>query len=129
MANASTIQAGELRNYIVIQSLPSSRTRNLDGGESRATNQWTKFTDARAKIETDGGTEFNRAKAVTATLTHLMTIRWQMGITAKMRVFFQDPALGTDRYFNILNVMNPNNQVPYLLQLHCEELIGREAII
>ena len=101
--------------------------RNLDGGEKRSSSQWTQFTTAWGRIDSKGGAEFFRAKAVNADLTHEITIRWQPGITPKMRVLFQDPNDGSDRYFDIQSIPNPNNQIAYILLLHCRELLGREA--
>ncbi len=123
-----SVAAGDLRNEIVIEAIDSVPERNEDGSEGRAGDQWQPFVQARAKIDTQGGREFFQAKQINAQLTHEITIRWQQGITSKMRVRFEDPVEGTTRYFDIASPpVNPNNGIRWILLLHCRELVGREV--
>jgi SPP1 family predicted phage head-tail adaptor len=123
----TSIRAGDLRDVIVIQALPTAIARNPDGSEKRTTDQWATFATARAKIDSQGGKEFYAAKTVNAALTHEITVRWQQGITTGMRAQFIDPVEGTTRYFDIQSIVNPNSQERWILLLHCRELIGREV--
>lgn len=128
----TTLLASELRNVVVIESLPAKRARNTDGSEKRSDDQWKPFptesgTPRRAKIDTKGGREFFQARSVNAELTHEITVRWQAGIESKMRVRFDDPLNATRRYFDIHAVVNPENQARYVLLLHCRELVGRSV--
>ncbi len=124
---STSIRAGELRNQITIQVMPSPRPRNADGGETRSDDKWMTYVVCAAKIDTAGGQEFMRARAVNATLTHEITIRWFQGIKPNMRVLFSDPIEGVDRSFNISSIVNPNTEIRYSLLLHCVELVGRTA--
>lgn len=123
----TSVRAGELRNPLVIQTLPAPVVRNLDGSEKRSTDQWATFVKTRGKIDDQGGKEFFAAKSVNASLTHEITIRWRRGIQPKMRVMFADPVERITRYFDIQSIPNPNNGVRWILLLHCRELVGREA--
>lgn len=118
---------GELTCQIVIEKLPATKARNADGGEKRSVDQWETHCEAWAKIDTQGGREFYRARSVDNTLTHELTIYWQLGITPKMRVRFEDPIELVTRYFSIEAIPSKDPARSWMLLLHCKELVGREA--
>lgn len=128
MSIARTLNAGELRNVIVIQSLPAVIAQDSRGGENRGEDQWSTVVTAHAKIDTQGGREFMAARAVNAELTHEISIRWMPGLGPGMRVLFTDPSTGNNRYFDIRAVVNPNNEIPYSLLLHVRELVDRVSV-
>lgn len=79
-----------------------------------------------ADISSEGGREFYSAKNINAKLSHEVVIRWRRGVTAEMRIRWDDPTEQTTRYFNITAVRNPDNRRRWL-RLFCEELVGQEA--
>lgn len=124
---AQFFNPGELTCQVVIEKLPATKARNADGGEKRSADQWEGHCERWAKIDTQGGREFYRARSVDNSLTHELTVYWNVGITPKMRVRFDDPIEGVTRYFSIEAVVSKDPGRNWVLLLHCKEVVGREA--
>lgn len=77
------MRAGSLRRLIVIES--NTTTVNAVG---EAVSGWATYRTAWARVESQGGREFQAAQQQVATLTHLITVRYHPSkvITAGMRV-------------------------------------------
>lgn len=100
---------GDLRHLVQIQS--RSTTQDTIGQEVTA---WTTVATPFAKIEPALGQETLAGAAVTAAVTHTLTIRYRTGITARMRVLY-----GT-RVFEIVSVIDVEER-HFWLELTCVE--------
>lgn len=88
---------GELREVITVQQV--TRTKATAGW---ATDAWTTLVaDVRAKVEPLDGRELFEAQAVTATLSHRITIRYRSGLLPKMRVVWGDLTLEIASLVNV----------------------------
>ncbi len=86
---------GKLRHSITIEAL--TRAADDMGGETRT---WTTFVTTWSEISPAGSAERYFGQQVQQIISHKITMRYQAGITSKMRVLF-----GT-RYFQIHGVKN-----------------------
>ena len=89
------MRAGELRNPITIET--NTPGRDAYGG---VTNTWTTYLSAWARMENESGGEHLGSDSVQSTDQHLFTIRYQPGITNKMRVNF------SGRIYDIVAINN-----------------------
>lgn len=80
------IRAGKLRHLVTIQA--PSETRDACGGE--IPNGWTDFATVWASVEPLQGREYLAAAGVEARATTRIRIRYLAGVTAAMRVVFED---------------------------------------
>lgn len=87
------MRAGALRTPVVIES--ATGTTNAVGESALA---WATFRSTTARVESEGGREFQAAQQQVAALTHVVAVRYHPAkpITAGMRV-----KLGT-RYMDIV---------------------------
>lgn len=92
------MRAGTLRHRITIQSVTET-PRDAAGGVA---DTWGTYATAWASVEPLRGREFVEAAKVTAEVTHKITLRHRSGVTAKMRVSWDN------RTFDILAPMNTN---------------------
>ncbi|NQT41291.1 MAG: phage head closure protein [Planctomycetes bacterium] len=76
------IRAGRLRHNIVIQQPTEGATG--DYGERSTT--WGTYYKTHAEIVPQTSREFERARMLQETMTHLVRIRYTSGVTAAMRV-------------------------------------------
>lgn len=85
------------RHRIVIQS--TTQTRDAVGG---ITDSWATHVSAWASVEPMqvGSREWLDAQKIAAEVTHRVRMRWQDGITPKMRISWDS------RLFDILQVLN-----------------------
>lgn len=112
------VKAGQLRNFVAVES----KTESVDANGDR-TETWTTFQECWASIATGNGREFFLAKQTIADLTHILSMRFITGITADMRVRYDDPKNEfASRYFNIRAVMNPDER-NHMLELQCSEVV------
>jgi len=77
-----TVKAGDLRRRIVIQT-----STPVSDGEGNAGVTWATFASAWAAIEPLTGVEFMSAAMMTDTLSHMVRMRYQPGVTTDMRVY------------------------------------------
>ncbi|MFZ3172073.1 MAG: phage head closure protein [Carboxydocellales bacterium] len=88
------MRAGELNRRITIQ-----QPVETPDSEGVTTTTWGTFTTAWAAVEPLSGREFFNAQQFNSELTTRFRIRYQSGITTKMRVLFEA------RVFDILSVI------------------------
>jgi SPP1 family predicted phage head-tail adaptor len=103
------MQSGKLRESITIQQKTDVVS---DSGEVVAT--WTTYASAFADIRTPSGREFFGQDKFNATASHVVTVRWNAGITPAMRV------LWGSRILNIIYI-NEDRQHANMMQLNCME--------
>lgn len=90
------MRAGKLRHWVTIQQLPSGKSGQTSAGDP--SSAWTEVISAWAAIDPLSGREIREAAAAVQNVgTHLITMRYHAGITAKMRVLFGS------RVFNIVS--------------------------
>ena len=97
MQGSRHIRAGQLRKVVDIESPPTGQTSSGDPN----TNWGTFLSQVHASIEPLSGRELIAAAAVQNAGTHLVTMRYRQGVTAKMRVKYS--TLSGIRYFNIIS--------------------------
>lgn len=102
--------ASSLRKRITIQS----RALTSDGGGGY-TEVWSNTATVFAQVRPVKADERLFAFKLQSKISHRITIRYRVGITADMRV-----KMGT-RYFSIISVINPD-EANQKLELMCEEL-------
>lgn len=95
----NTLDAGELRHYIRIDS--RTNTRDSNTGESVTT--WTKLADVWAKISPLSGKEFIAAQSVSSEVTGRVTIRYRDDVSATNRIVYRN------KVYNIVAVL-PDNE-------------------
>ena len=105
------MQAGWLRHRITIQKL--TETRSASGA---VVNSWSTHVSAWASIEPLKGQEYLAAKAQDASVDLRVRMRYQAGVTQKMRVLYGS------RVFEIVSVINSLEKNKEL-QLMCKELL------
>ena len=113
-------RAGSLVHRLTIQRNNPTRSNGL------YTDSWEDFYDAWAQISTSGGREFYAARQATTDLTHEITVRWYPGITAGMRIRYEDPTESTTRYFTIRAILRPTERTDWIV-LHAAEIQGGQA--
>lgn len=89
------MQAGELREKIIIQSSTETRT-----GSGAVTNTWGTFATLWAAVEPMTGREFFQVDQLSAERTIKFVVRYKAGITAKMRISWNS------RTFDIRSIIN-----------------------
>jgi SPP1 family predicted phage head-tail adaptor len=93
------MKAGKLRKRIQIQALPASPAMNSFNEPTFA--DWATAATVWGSVEPLSGRELVFAAQVLADATHMVTIRYYRGLTAKMRFLYVDDATGANRIFNI----------------------------
>lgn len=96
------MRAGELRHVISIQE----PTETADGAGGVTTTWSTKYSRVRAAIWPLRGDERVEAMKLEHELTHRVRIRYQSGITAKMRIYWADRS----RYLRITDIFSPDER-------------------
>lgn len=110
------MRAGILRHRITLQS-PSDPAPDGDGG---FTNTWsTLAADVPAAIAPATASNLERviAGTVQSIATHLVTIRYLVGVTTKTRALFGS------RVFEVIGVQNPDERNISLV-LICQERVA-----
>lgn len=90
------MRAGPLRQRITIEQ----RTLGASSETGEPLRVWTTFTTAWASVSPMSAKELFFAEAVTPEATHLITMRYQAGVTSAMRVKHRG------RYLNIVSIRN-----------------------
>ena len=103
------MRIGDLRHRIELQSV----TRTADG-MGGFTESWATVSTVWAAIWPNAAKEVLENQQLGLNVTHRIRIRYHATVTAAWRIKF-----GT-RYFNIVSILNPNEQ-NRLLDLICEE--------
>ena len=104
-----SLDSSTLRRRITVQS----RATTIDSfGQQVIT--WIDMMTCWASIEPLTGKELMAAQAVSAELSHTVTVRYRTAITAAMRVIYQG------RVFNIQSATDPDT-AHVALQLLCTE--------
>ena len=86
---------GKIRHRITIEQVAESQ--DIDGS---VLESWSEFATAQAAIEPISGREYFAAQSTQADVTHRIAVRYQPGITVKMRVVYGE------REFDIISVIN-----------------------
>ncbi len=80
------MQAGKLKHVVSIQQNTPTANSPDDGS---LVDSWTDYaSDVYAQIRTSGGREFWRARQLNSELTHEVLIRYDSGVTPRMRVLW-----------------------------------------
>jgi len=103
------MRAGRLRHQVIIQT----PTETVDA-EGQAVKSWGTFLTVQAAVEPLGGREYFAAQQYNAATTTKITVRYQDGITAKMRVSYDS------KIYNIENVRNVGER-DRMIELLCSE--------
>jgi SPP1 family predicted phage head-tail adaptor len=106
------VQAGKLRNQVVIQGLVN--TPDDVGGNIES---WVDIGTVWAQVRPLRGKEFWSAQQVNSSLDTVITIRYHENITTVNRIKFGD------RIYKIHAVVNPEERREQL-QLMCEEVVS-----
>jgi SPP1 family predicted phage head-tail adaptor len=104
------MRSGEMRSLVTFQTL--ARTEDEGGGHSES--RVAQFA-AWANIDPLSGSEALSGMQLTAKVTHRITIHFQVGVSAAMRLVHEG------RIFEIRSVMNPGERNQYLV-LMAEEV-------
>ncbi len=105
------MRAGRLKHKITVQTTTESQS-----GSGAVTDSWSTYAQPWAEIEPKGGREYFAAQMTNAKIDVVFLIRYQSGITAKMRISWNS------RVFNILSVLNKYETGKELL-IACEEVV------
>lgn len=105
------MRAGPLRNKITIQSV--TETSDGMGGFTEA---WATYTTAYAEIKPVKGEEALEHKKLEHGLVHRIWIRYQPGITTKMRIVWGS------RTMKIIGLRNPDERNK-MLEIIADELV------
>ena len=103
------IKASDLDREITIEQ--EALVTDSVGGK---TSTWSQYSTPWAKILPISGSERYWAMKLEANITHSILIRYDSGITPKMRIIYNG------REFQIRAVINVEEKDVYL-RLHCEE--------
>ena len=109
------MRSGSLRHRITIEK--TTETRDSVGG---VVDSWTDHITTRASIEPLAGREFFQSHETQSETTHRIRMRWQAGITPKMRVKYDDLKNNVTRYFDIESVINVK-ELNREIHLMCKE--------
>lgn len=104
------INPGRLRHQVALQGV--TRTEDEGGGGA---NVWATTATVWAAVEPLDGSESLHGLAVTASVSHRVTIRYRAGVTAKMRVVHRG------RVFEIRAVLDRDERRE-ILDLLCAEV-------
>lgn len=102
---------GKLRHRITLQEYTT--TKDSYGAEIES---WADKVSVFASIEPLSGREYFKAQQINAEVTTSITIRYISGVLPKMRIRL------SDRYFEILSVINPEEKNREL-RLMCREVL------
>ena len=105
------MRAGELRHEVQFQE----NTNTTPDAAGHVLPGWTTFRTVRAKIDQQGGREFERAKAMNSEVTDLLTVYYDPSLTTQHQIIHKHS--GGERTLSILRVnnMNYNNRVMQIL--------------
>lgn len=110
----TTAEAGVLRHYVRLEN-PGAAVPDGEGG---FTQTFTRLADVWAQIMPATARDLERVTAGTAlsTATHVVTIRYRVGVTTQTRVIFGA------RIFQVTGVSNPEERNIELV-LVCVEVV------
>lgn len=103
------MKAGKLRHRVILQRLSAG-----DDGYGGITEIWQEVAVLWAQVEPLRGNERYRAQAITAELSHKVTIRYRKNVVPQMRLVIGEQIL------NIQAVIDPEER-HVLLELLCSE--------
>jgi len=106
-----SVAVGKLRHRVDIEQ-PSSE-RDAQGG---SVDTWQLVRSVWAKVEPLSGREFWAAQEQNSQVTHRVTVRYQDGISTKMRLHFRGRVLHID---SIIDLLEAQDQ----MQLLCVEVV------
>lgn len=104
---------GKLRHKIEIQSRTEPETLDKYGESS---GEWTTLISVWAAIEPASGKQLYVAEQIQAEISHVVTIRYYSGVTARQRIKFGG------RIFDINFVRNVDERSVYQ-ELYCKEAV------
>lgn len=112
------IRSGDLKHKIIIQE----KTKT-DDGMLGFTETWSDLFPTRAAIWPLSAREQLDALKLELNVNHRIRIRHpRISITADMRIKWHDHITGTDKYFNIVSIINPDERNMMLEFLAIEEV-------
>lgn len=92
------MRAGRLRTFITIEQQSTALV-----GPGDQSQVWTMFLQAWAEIVALTGKELVAGDAVQNLATYQVRMRYSPGVTARMRVRYDDAREGATRYLNIVS--------------------------
>lgn len=109
------VRAGKLRKRIDIEHVVQTAE-----GDGSTTESWQTFATRWASIEPieTSGREYLQGAAIESDVSHVITLRWLDGVTAKHRVYFRG------RIFEIESTADVEER-GRMLVLMCKEQTGR----
>lgn len=110
---------GSLRHRISLYYI--SETEEINGADTY--RNLTLITNLWAKIEALSGLTRFDTKQVGEEITHKITIRFYNGLSAQNWLKYNDPSMGTQRNFQIINIRNHDERNQYL------ELLVKEVFL
>ena len=118
------MRAGLLNKSITVQTQPST-AQNEYGEPSGSTSWHNDMEDIPAGIWPLRGSEYHLANQGQSEVSHKIQLRWMpladgSVINPRCRIKWHDPNLETDRYFEIISVINIDER-NRTLQLMCKE--------
>ena len=113
------MRGGTLKHKIIVQE----KTQTSDG-MGGFTEVWSDLLPTRAAIWPLGAREQMDALKLELSVNHRIRIRHPrtISITADMRIKWHDHVTGTDKYFNIVSIINPDKKNIALEFLALEEI-------
>lgn len=93
------MRIGKLRHRVALQHLVAGSPQQKSSGEPDET--WTALVTVWASVRPLSGRELLAAQQVESVVDHEIEIRYRAGVTAKMRVVFEDVI------YNIEAVLDP----------------------
>ena len=109
------MRAGTLRHYFDIQRPVITRDEL-----GQPISVWQDVGNAWGAIDALTGSKSGTAEGTTQQRTHVISIRWDLGITPDMRLILSE--YGRQRTFEIVGVINVDERGKELL-LSCKEII------
>lgn len=107
----SILKIGKLKHRVTLQEYTA--TRDSYGAELEA---WVDIATVWASVEPLTGREYFQTQQINAEISTKVTIRFKAGVTAKMRLIYND------RVFEIISVINTEEKDVQLV-LMCREMI------
>ncbi len=102
------MKSGELRNRIQFQTAPA--VEDATYGEVDPAAAWTTSATVWALIHEVAAKELQVAQANYPEVTHTIRCRWKNGITAGMRVRYNNTVTGVVEIYEILGIMNVDHR-------------------
>jgi len=109
------INFGDFKRRVIIEE-PAKVSDGMGGN----TVTWSTVFTAWCSIKPLSGRERMTAMKMEAQITHKIMMRYDSRVTTKLRINYSDNGSGTDRIFNIVEVINIDEESRFLEVLAVE---------